>query len=343
MNSGTSWRRNKRAVKHVSSSPKVKSPKKQSVKYHKTTNHGIQNRTKEFLSSSLRKTSIPRLISVCAAIVLIGSIGSYWFIDSTETKLQAELENLKQETTNTDAKLKSLQNRIQLETDYNNFAYKQAEQSVSSGYAHTAESNISLTSSHTDPAKLDVVVNKQHPVYPLDFSPLLHEAECGNGDVALFVPAAVKDFEEMCAAATTAGHPLVVTSSYRSYSDQNATYAWWTASDGRKVADTYSALPGYSEHQLGLSVDLATDGGLGLSDFTGTPEQKWLSDNAYKYGFIQRYTEAGKYVTGFDAESWHFRYVGRDVAKKYHDQKSTSLEEFWRLSGGTYDKRVFPN
>ncbi|MBQ7384035.1 MAG: D-alanyl-D-alanine carboxypeptidase family protein [Clostridia bacterium] len=78
-----------------------------------------------------------------------------------------------------------------------------------------------------------------------------------------------------------------------------------------------SARPGTSEHQSGLCVDFITSGmknGLNNTDFEKTAAFKWLSDNAYKYGFILRYPENKTHITSYSYESWHYRFVGRDAA-----------------------------
>ena len=95
---------------------------------------------------------------------------------------------------------------------------------------------------------------------------------------------------------------------------------------GVAKADTYSARPGHSEHQTGLAMDLNI-----INDtFHNTKEAKWLASNCYKYGFILRYPKGKTNETGYKYESWHFRYVGKDVAKVM-DDGDLSLEEYYAI------------
>lgn len=189
---------------------------------------------------------------------------------------------------------------------------------------------------HSNPASIDVVVNKKHPINPINYAPSLQTVSCGGNGSATIQVQAASDFSALCAAAAAAGQPLGVSSSYRSYSEQVSTYNYWVSVSGQSGADTYSARPGYSEHQTGLAVDLRVPGGPELSEFTGTSQQQWLAANAYKYGFIQRYTAANTAETGYTAETWHFRYIGREAAAAYTLSGASSLERYWGVSGGGY-------
>ena len=198
--------------------------------------------------------------------------------------------------------------------------------------------SISTTNgAHRDPTQLDIIVNKKHPITPLSYTPRVTTVSCAGRGATTISPAAVSDFQALCSAAAKAGVPLDSSSSYRSYSAQVSTYSYWVSVSGKKGADTYSARPGYSEHQTGLSVDFRVPGGAQLSDFTGTKQQKWLAKNAWKYGFIQRYTTSNQKDTGYTAESWHYRYVGRSIATAYTSAHARSLETYWGISGGSYN------
>lgn len=84
----------------------------------------------------------------------------------------------------------------------------------------------------------------------------------------------------------------------------------------------------YSEHETGLAVDIVAITNQRLDETQeSTPENIWLQENCYKYGFILRYPKGKEEVTGFSYESWHFRYVGKDVAKEIYDRGIT-LEEY---------------
>lgn len=133
------------------------------------------------------------------------------------------------------------------------------------------------------------------------------------------------NFNMMKEAAAKEGINLYVVSGFRSYDIQNQLYNRYVARDGKAEADTYSARPGNSEHQTGLAADINS-----VSDtFENTPEGKWLANNCYKYGFIIRYPKGKESVTGYIYESWHIRYVGKDVATSlYNNGNWLALEEY---------------
>ncbi len=101
-----------------------------------------------------------------------------------------------------------------------------------------------------------------------------------------------------------------------------------SSADARAVVLSYSALPGTSEHQTGLCVDFITSTMSGLTNaFERTEAFAWLSENAYKFGFILRYPSDKVDVTGYSYESWHYRFVGREAATDIRFSKMT-LEEY---------------
>ena len=101
--------------------------------------------------------------------------------------------------------------------------------------------------------------------------------------------------------------------------------------DALKVVLSYSALPGASEHQSGLCVDFVTSSVMLKPAFENTDAFDWLSQNAYRFGFILRYPQDKTEITGFSYEPWHFRFVGREAATEIYFRNLT-LEEFWSTS-----------
>lgn len=117
---------------------------------------------------------------------------------------------------------------------------------------------------------------------------------------------------------------LYSVSPYRSYQTQKGLYELYASGDGYERADTYSARAGFSEHQTGLAIDInSTD-----DSFAYTEEAKWLKENAYRYGFILRYPKDKEYITGYQFEPWHYRYVGIDVSTKIYELDIT-FEEYY--------------
>lgn len=135
-------------------------------------------------------------------------------------------------------------------------------------------------------------------------------------------------FEAMVTDAKKAGYTIKATSGFRSYETQKNLYNAALKKD-EKRAKISIAKPGYSEHQLGTAVDITgttINYYSATSTFSDTPEDLWLRDNAYLYGFIQSYPKGKEDTTGYRYESWHYRYVGIDNAKKIKDSGLTITE-----------------
>ena len=130
----------------------------------------------------------------------------------------------------------------------------------------------------------------------------------------------------MFADAKAVGLNIYLSSGFRSYSTQKNIYNNYVSRDGKAKADTYSARPGHSEHQTGLAFDVNQID----NSFDNTPEAIWLSNNCYKYGFILRYPKGKDNETGYMYESWHFRYVGTDLASKlYNNGDWITMESYF--------------
>lgn len=127
---------------------------------------------------------------------------------------------------------------------------------------------------------------------------------------------AASALEEMFVAAKAEKVGLASVSGYRSYAKQKTIYSRKQQNTDEETADSLVALPGSSEHQLGMAMDLAQKGGSQLnSGFGKTKAGQWISANAHLYGFIIRYPEDKTDITGYAYEPWHVRYVGKQFAK----------------------------
>ena len=129
-------------------------------------------------------------------------------------------------------------------------------------------------------------------------------------------------FLKMHDAALEKGISIYVASAYRSHDYQIKIYNGYLLRDSQEVVDTYSSRPGYSDHQTGLACDLLSYG-YNFDTFESSEAFKWLSENAEKYGFILRYPKDKEDITGYIYESWHYRYVGEEVAKLINDNNLT--------------------
>lgn len=127
-----------------------------------------------------------------------------------------------------------------------------------------------------------------------------------------------------------AGLGLLVKSGYRSYDTQVGLYNDYVAAHGKAEADTFSARAGYSEHQTGLAIDVCARSNCSYGKFESTNEYDWMIANAHKYGFILRYPKDKTDITGYDFESWHYRYVGVEVATYIHEHNLT-FDEYYSM------------
>ena len=179
--------------------------------------------------------------------------------------------------------------------------------------------------------KTDAIVNKYYKLEedfePNNLTPI--DSKYARNDSQLLQKEATEAFNQMCSDAKLENISLYSGSAYRSYEYQNTIYNDYIKKDGLTAAETYSARPGYSEHQLGLAVDIMNGNWSYVSK--DNIEYSWLIANSYKYGFILRYPENKEYITGYMFEPWHYRYLGKELATKVYN------------SGLTYDEYVARN
>lgn len=190
----------------------------------------------------------------------------------------------------------------------------------------------------TDPTSIWAIVNKQRQLNPADYAPgdLVNPAiplrlDPSNEEMKLRAEAA-KALKTLSEAAAAQGLHLMLASGYRSYQLQVTVYGAEVRTNGQAAADQESARPGYSEHQTGLAADLEPVNRQCeiATCFANLPEGQWLAANAYKYGFIIRYQQDKRAVTGYTYEPWHVRYIGASLAGEMHRRGISTLEEFFR-------------
>ena len=191
-------------------------------------------------------------------------------------------------------------------------AQQQSAQSQVS--AASADSNYGPAPVQYDDSRLTyingvLIANKSYSL-PADFAPGL-DSTCYN------------QFCKLSSAAAQEGLTIYLSSGFRSYDYQAQIYNNYCARDGQAAADRFSARPGYSEHQTGMVIDVNWPG----DSFNGTPEAEWMAENAHRFGFVIRFPQDTEEVTGYKYESWHIRYVGKDVAKYIYDN-GLVLEEY---------------
>lgn len=136
--------------------------------------------------------------------------------------------------------------------------------------------------------------------------------------------------ESMFDAAAKQGINLYAASGYRSYKRQTEVFRAETNKVGEEQAEQAVAVPGNSEHQTGLAMDITSENVQFrlTEEFGEKPEGQWLADHAYEYGYVLRYPKEKEKITGYQYEPWHFRYVGKEAAATMH-QKGWTLEEYF--------------
>lgn len=292
-------------------------------------------RTQKGVHKGWLRRHLYSITCVAAAIILFaGSIT--WYAVTTNAAIerqQASTLQAKADSEKLAQQVKEKQARLAAEAQAKQeAAAKEAAEQAKSGTTSNSDPKLcNASSTHNNPAAIDVVVNKKHCMQPLGYTP--GDLVTSNG--ATLSAKAITAFNQMYAAAAAAGQPFYVTSSYRSYTTQVSTYNHWVATSGQTGADTYSARPGYSEHQTGFAFDVAANG-CTLDCFGSTSQYQWFQQNAANYGFIQRYYVGYEAITGYKAEEWHYRYVGVDVAKDMQSKGVKTLEQYWNISGGDY-------
>lgn len=178
-----------------------------------------------------------------------------------------------------------------------------------------------------------VLINKQHPIpddYEFNLGRTKDNIQCDEriiDDLLLMMQAAKKD-----------GCNLAIQSYYRTYDRQQSNFNDRIKSymgQGMSYMDAYKktsqviTVPGCSEHEIGLALDITCDTFIPLlQGFADTKEGKWLAEHSHEYGFTLRYPLEKEYITSIEFEPWHFRYVGREAARIMY-KENICLEEFW--------------
>jgi D-alanyl-D-alanine carboxypeptidase len=138
---------------------------------------------------------------------------------------------------------------------------------------------------------------------------------------------ALADLRAMDRAARLAGARFAVTSAFRSYSRQAVMFNSRVALVGRAIALRAVARPGHSEHQLGTAIDFRSY--TSSAPFAMTRAGAWMKANAWKYGWLMSYPYGKTAVTCYSYEPWHYRYVGRAVARLVHYSGLTTRQWIW--------------
>ncbi len=177
-----------------------------------------------------------------------------------------------------------------------------------------------------------ILINKQHPIpedYTFNLGTIKGSMQCDER--------IINDLLQMLQDAQDDGISLVICSPYRDLSRQEILFnrkieaymrKGMSYLEAYKLSSQSVTVPGASEHQIGLAIDIISDTYFTLdAGFAETEAGKWLSKHSSEHGFILRYPQGKEYITGIEFEPWHFRYVGKEAAAIIAEQGIT-LEEF---------------
>lgn len=172
-----------------------------------------------------------------------------------------------------------------------------------------------------------ILVNRENYI-PADYEVQLTELSNGKKVDSRIYP----ELQEMFNAARTQGYGLFVREGYRTQEEQQQLMnekieayenEGKSKSEAKKLAEQWVAIPGTSEHQLGIAVDINAD----TTKSSRDDVYNWLEENAHTYGFIKRYPSNKTDITGVINEPWHYRYVGKEAASAIYSQ-GICLEEY---------------
>ena len=182
-----------------------------------------------------------------------------------------------------------------------------------------------------------IVIANPWNLIPSDYTTDLEDVEDNDGDYLPVDKICVEQLRQMFADCRAAGHGIQLISAYRRHSTQITLYnnkvnyylnLGYDPATAREEAAKVVAMPGTSEHELGLAVDLVDTAYPYLDEHQESmPTQKWLMEHCWEYGFILRYPNGKTDSTGIIYEPWHYRYVGMEVALELKDSGLT-LEEY---------------
>lgn len=186
-----------------------------------------------------------------------------------------------------------------------------------------------------DPASITVFIDKTHSL-PADYVPesLVTPYINSTSDVIQVNEKAADALKSMATAASDSSVTLYLTAGYISYETQDDYFNDRAGMVGEAEANKTIAKAGFSEHQTGLAFDFSDEpsGTNTTVAFADTDAGKWLIEHAWEYGFIMRYPEGKEAVTGYSYQPWHYRYIGKDVAKAIHEAgENYTLEEYYKI------------
>lgn len=236
--------------------------------------------------------------------------------NDSETEPEETVEEIAQEETQDN-------DEADIEDEENNDTEEEGNQSEEDEEVESDDEpdiTIDMEEDLLEPDSIKVLVNKQYAL-PEDYAPddlvtVNVPTVLENPEIRQLREVASEALTDMFAAAEEDGIILYARSGYRSYQTQVELFNNYVSNHGEEAANRYSALPGESEHQTGLAMDVTSESvNYQLTEAFGeTPEGQWVEENAHDFGYIIRYPEGEEEVTGYQYEPWHLRYLGEELA-----------------------------
>lgn len=266
------------------------------------------------------KKHVKEIFFLFVIILLMAGIGLFLLNNKNKKSFKKKSGDANNSVTTSGEVEKSLDKAPANNQEFKNLS--DGEYETSKGYTLIIKDGIAYIENN-------IIVNKTYNL-PDDYVPVDPYQEItgnrGNNNINKDV---MEAFRLMESDARSVGLNLYISSGYRGYTYQESIYNNYVLRDGKDAADRYSARAGYSEHQSGTCFDLNT-----IDDsFAYTNEGRWVSENAYLYGFIIRYPKGKENLTGYQYESWHLRYVGKELASRlYNNGEWLTIEEYYGIS-----------
>ncbi|MES2315505.1 MAG: D-alanyl-D-alanine carboxypeptidase family protein [Patescibacteria group bacterium] len=270
------------------------------------------------------KNLLSKNLIITAVVVLLGLAGIYLYINYRTNLLAQEIKNTNDSLATllqaSDDKIKSIAEILS-----GNLSDEQQKNSYLKDQLGEITNTVGALEklSTTDPELLKkyskVYFLNEHYV-PVSLTDIDKKYRSQSSTNFQFHSDALPHLEDLFNAAQDDGMTLLAQSAYRSFAAQSVLKATYKVTYGAGTANQFSADQGYSEHQLGTTLDFTTEKlGGNLEGFDKTPEYAWLLENAYKYGFVISYPANNTY---YKFEPWHWRYVGVKLAKRLHEDNT---------------------
>jgi D-alanyl-D-alanine carboxypeptidase len=316
--------------------------------YVSTIRHEAQlcyNSPVENLNQSHKIRTIVRVIAALLVVAIIASIG-YLYVEAQKenNSLLEENKQLQEALQNTNDSLTKVQSE--------NIAIVTAleeERQKSSRFANQIDNITNTVESLQRLSMLDKeLLQKYSKVYflsenykPSALSPIDTKFLFTKTKPIEFHDNAWPFLRRMLEAANSENVPLLVASAYRSFGTQAQLKSSYRVIYGAGTANQFSAEQGYSEHQLGTTLDFTTPTvGGSFAGFDKTDAYTWLKNNAHRYGFVLSYPQGNKFYV---YEPWHWRFVGLDLAERLHNEGKNFYDleqrEIDNYLGGIFHER----